>query len=139
MTDKIPTETKYNACLATTRTWAQRLAFVAAETRAVLSAFGHGRVVSTKDLIELLYPEQLARGTDSHLARKSIGKLLRALATGELADCARRGATVRIYGKPVQIWEWGCPQTSDGLPVFNPEYVERPTQSRACPHCGGSL
>ncbi len=119
----IPLDHKYNACLAPDQPWARRLAFVADEARHVLAKFGTQRVVSTKDLIELLYPESLARGGDAHLARKSIGRLLRTLATGDLADCARRGPMAKVRGKVVHLWEWGAPQTADGLPVYNDDYA----------------
>ncbi len=124
--EQVPVPMKYNACLAPDKTWAFRCAFIAVEARAVLSTFGHGRQVSTKDLIEMLYPEHLARGTESVVARRSIGRLLRALAVGELADCARRGDLHRVRGKDVQLWRWGCPQTSDGLPVYNDSYRAAP-------------
>lgn len=123
MYKKIPTEQKYNACLAPSQPWARRLAFVAGEARAVLATFSTQRVISTKDLIEMLYPESLARGGDSHLARKSIGRLLRTLATGDLADCARRGPVAKVRGKVVHLWEWGAPQTADGLPAYNDDYA----------------
>ena len=130
---------KYNECLNPARSWSERIAFVEREARHMLSGLPDAKHVSTIQLIEMVYPAAQARGAAGLVARGSIGRLLRALATGALADCARRGDMKHVRGKDVLMWQWCRPITEDGLPVYNSEYTGSNDRARACPHCGGPI
>lgn len=69
--------------------------------------------LSTTALVELLWPEQFAKG-DGITARKRLYKALKALATRGLADCAERGVSeerviggVKRFARP---WRWHAPR-----------------------------
>lgn len=121
---------KFDTELAAHVPWKKAYAFVERETRGWLIDYAIGREpLSTDQLVEKLYPEKLARG-DGILARQRIYKALAALATRELADCARRGETFKRFGKERKRWTWIYPQVE-----MNDEYQPR----ALCPHCGGEL
>ena len=71
--------------------------------------------LSTNQIVELMWPEQFAKG-DGITARKRLYKALKALATRGLADCCERGPQVEVviagvkrFARP---WRWHAPKTT---------------------------
>ncbi len=108
--------------------WNLAYPIVERETRAVLKHDPRaGEGLTTTELVEILYPEKLAKG-DGITARKRIFKALAALATRSLADCASRGEPRRLkhLHRTVKPWIWHLPG------ALNSEATVA-----KCPHCGG--
>jgi hypothetical protein len=116
----------WNELLDFGNSWEVVNPIVAREARAHLELLDG--TISTRDLVEALYPAAFARG-DAITRRSRLYKTaLPALAKHDLQDCATRGPeTPARYGRKGQKnhpWLWHAP---------------RPVSQPVCPHCGGPL
>ena len=117
---------EWNELLAPANSWEVVNPVVAREARAHLELCDG--TISTRDLVEALYPAAFARGDAITLRGRLYKTCLPALAKHDLADCCTRGPeTPARYGRKGQRnhpWLWHAP---------------RPVAKPVCPHCGGLL
>lgn len=97
---------------------------VSREARTFLETLLPGETINTNNLVEALYPRDIAaQSLQSDLTRTRIYTLIGQLAISGLEDCCVKGEVQgTFYGKPKRPWIWFCP-------------VER----EVCPHCGQFL
>jgi hypothetical protein len=114
-------------------TWQAFYPYVAQQTRAYLRAhpLAEDGTLSTHELVEVMFPEQLAVG-EGIVARRRIYKALMALTIRDLADCCTRGPKQKLFGPTkggpaVRPWRWHQPT------VANNEHIN------CCPKCGQEL
>lgn len=132
------TISEWNKTLAPDVPWKEAYALVAEQSKAILISRGIERgaenMLTTSELVELLYPGQFARG-EGILARQRIYKALLAQAIRDMADCCMRDTAVKkgyYMGKKVQGWRWHAPT---GEPHAEAKGVRR----KLCPHCGQDI
>lgn len=115
---------EWNAILVPNYDWAKVNPIVEREARAHLELVEG--TISTRDLVEALYPAQFARG-DGITSRSFLYKrALPALAKYGLADCCTRGPEEKARyrkGSTQRPWLWHAPTVTQ----------------KTCPHCGGLL
>lgn len=120
----------WRAVLAPDQPWQVAYPIVAREVREILA---DGPPVTSAVLSILLYPTPREQKI-----RERLDRALDALATHELADCAKRGNPIKVrmrspYGRWITVvkrpWIWGLWGSR------NPEAAE----TRVCPHCGKEL
>lgn len=96
------------------------------------------QTLSTKELVELLWPETLARGAGI-TARKRLFKALAALATRGLAPYCTQGEPTRNkrLGRDIRPWRWHSKKERAG----NEEAVNDPSTASVGDRCrfGGGL
>ncbi len=83
-----------------------------------------GDHLTTTALVELVYPEDAAKGEAGLKARKRFFSALATLAKADLQDCCTPGPTQIRFGKSVRPKLWHAPT--------------KPVVKR-CPHCGEDL
>lgn len=86
--------------------------------------------LATVELVDGLWPPNAVRGSEMAVARQRLYRVLRSLATHQLADCCERDEPVVKFGKERRPWLWVKPGTGQG--AVQPAV-------HACPHCGGKL
>lgn len=128
------TPAQWTAAMAETVPWQVAYKEAARITRNYLLAhpLAEDGSLSTHELVEALFPEQLARG-DGVYARRRLYKALMAQTIRDLADCCTRGPEQRLYGEAkggpkIRPWRWHQPTQA------NLEQV-----SRRCPKCGQEI
>jgi hypothetical protein len=79
--------------------------------RVHLSTLATDERISTEELVEALYPRDVAKGTlAGDTARTNIYAALARLAQGGLEDCAVKGEVNGMFmGKPKRPWLWFSP------------------------------
>ena len=117
---------EWNELLAPANGWEVVNPVVAREARAHLELVDG--TISTRDLVEALYPAAFARVDAITLRSRLYKRCLPELAKRDLQDCATRGPeTPARYGRKGQRnrpWLWHAPRAVD---------------QKTCPHCGGVL
>ena len=82
------------------------------QARAYLLTLAQGETFSTNDLVEALYPREIADKTlGGDLARTRIYTLLAKLALDDMHDCCTKGEPEGMFmGRPKRPWHWHAPK-----------------------------
>jgi hypothetical protein len=100
-------------------------AIVAANAREYLATVAPGITISTGDLLEAMYPREIAeQSLRGDRTRNALSHQLLECAKKELADCCVKGEVSGQYmGKPKRPWVWFagtrelCPHCSQPMPI----------------------
>jgi hypothetical protein len=88
--------------------------------RALLTDLLPGEILTTNQVVEALYPRDVAdKSLTGDVARTRMYQLLAALAVDGLHDCATRGEpTAKKYmGRPTRPWLWHAPKVKESCPM----------------------
>ena len=89
---------------------------VAENAREYLTALEQGTNISTNELVEILYPREVAdKSLAGDEARMRIYKLVQMLALDGMTDCATRGEPdgKKFMGRPSRPWMWHAPRVRE--------------------------
>lgn len=111
---------EYNTLLSA-EGWSSIVPVLAREIRAYLEIEAPDPPLSTKDLMEGLYPQQFARGDGITMRQKMTRILIDVLSKNELADCCTRGEAIIRRKRLVRPCFWHAPKP------------------KICEHCGKEL
>lgn len=93
---------------------------VGEHAREYLLALLPGEIISTNEVVEGLYPRDVAdKSLAGDVARTRMYQLLASLAVDDLHDCATRGEpTAKKYmGRPTRPWLWHTPKVKETCPM----------------------
>ena len=114
------TPREWDALLAPSVSKADVWVLVERAARAVLENVDPKRILSTNNVVQMLYPREAVQSVSADNARDRIYAALLVLATKGLSDCCHRGEPQGVFmGRPKRPWLW-----------------HKPVAVEVCPTCG---
>ena len=90
------------------------------QARAFLQAMDQGETISTNNLVEAMYPREIAdKSLAGDEARSRIYAMLAKLALDDMHDCCTKGEPdgKKFMGRPVRPWLWHAPKAKECCPM----------------------
>jgi hypothetical protein len=86
------------------------------QARAYLTTLPQGETIGTNELIEAMYPRDVAdKSLEGDEARTRIYALLAKLALDDMHDCCTKGEATgkKFMGRPARPWLWHAPKVKE--------------------------